>query len=78
MFLQHHVPGYFFGRIKTLGVSVAFVVISILCMFAVYLQALSTGMPIKRWLGLALFTGPAAWYYFECTTVELGCVAVPI
>lgn len=43
----------------------AFTIISLVCAVAIYLQTLWTGMPRKRWLSLALITGPVALILFR-------------
>ncbi|WP_083229928.1 hypothetical protein [Pseudoalteromonas sp. BMB] len=43
----------------------AFGIISALCAMVMYLQTLWTGMPRKRWLSLAVVTGPAALILFR-------------
>ncbi|MEJ6475259.1 hypothetical protein [Pseudoalteromonas piscicida] len=43
----------------------AFIIISVVSVVALYLQTLWTGMPRKRWLSLALVMGPLALILFR-------------
>ena len=53
------------SRKRFVGVAVIFVILALLCAITIYTQALKTGMPQRRWLTLALFSGPIALILFR-------------